>query len=232
MNKNDDILNKIYQYIDSIKFIKSEDIPNIDLYMDQVTTFMESQLRTSARNPEEDKILTKTMINNYAKNDILPPPEKKKYSREHMLLLIFIYYFKGVLSMNDVERFLAPVKERFFRTEGDYSLEQVYEEVTSLEQAQSQALKDDITDKLSAAESLFADAPAEDKEMLQTFAFLAELGFDIYRKKLLLEKLIDTLPQTHPDENDEQKEDKKAEKKEKKEEKRERKDESKKEKRE
>ena len=59
--------------------VKPEDIPNIDLYMDQVTTFMDSQLATSKRH-EDDKILTKTMINNYAKNDLLPPPEKKKYS--------------------------------------------------------------------------------------------------------------------------------------------------------
>ena len=55
--------------LDRIQHIKVEDIPNIDLYMDQVTTFMENKLKSSVRNPEEDKVLTKTMINNYAKND-------------------------------------------------------------------------------------------------------------------------------------------------------------------
>ena len=94
----DDLLNSIMESLDRIQHIKSEDIPGIDLYMDQVTTFMESRLKNTLRNPESDKVLTKTMINNYAKNDLLPPPVKKKYSKEHVLMLIFIYYFKGILS--------------------------------------------------------------------------------------------------------------------------------------
>ena len=88
-----DMINSILDSVSRIDYIKPEDLPNIDLYMDQVTTFMESQLSSTKRHPE-DKILTKTMINNYAKNDLLPSPEKKRYSREHLLLLIFINYFK------------------------------------------------------------------------------------------------------------------------------------------
>lgn len=86
----DDLLNSILSSLDRIEYVRAEDIPDIDLYMDQVTTFMESHLRNSTRNPNEDKILTKTMINNYAKNNLLPPPVKKKYSKEHVLSLIHI----------------------------------------------------------------------------------------------------------------------------------------------
>ena len=93
----EDLLSSILGSLDRIEYIRAEDIPDIDLYMDQVTTFMESHLRTSTRNPQNDKILTKTMINNYAKNDLLPPPVRKKYSKDHVLLLIFIYYYKGIL---------------------------------------------------------------------------------------------------------------------------------------
>ena len=75
-----DILNSILESLDRIDYIKPKEIPNIDLYMDQVTTFMEEHLNASKRYPE-DKILTKTMINNYAKNRLLPSPEKKKYSK-------------------------------------------------------------------------------------------------------------------------------------------------------
>ena len=98
-----DLLNSILESLERVKYISPEDIPNIDLYMDQITTFMDSRLHSSARNPGEDKILTKTMINNYAKNNLLPPPVKKKYSKEHVLLLIFIYYYKGILSINDIQ---------------------------------------------------------------------------------------------------------------------------------
>ena len=91
-----DILNSILASVSRIDYIKPEEIPNIDLYMDQVTTFMEDHLASSKRHPE-DKILTKTMINNYAKNHLLPPPVKKKYSKEHLFILTFIYYFKNIL---------------------------------------------------------------------------------------------------------------------------------------
>ena len=92
-----DLLNSIIESLGRIDYIHADDIPNIDLYMDQVTTFMEEQLKSSKRYPE-DKVMTKTMINNYAKNNLLPPPVKKKYSKEHMFVLIFIYYFKNILS--------------------------------------------------------------------------------------------------------------------------------------
>ena len=85
-----DIKKILEETINNIYLIEQEDIPNIDLYMDQVTTFMERHLKDHKRN-DEDKILTKTMINNYAKNDLLPSPEKKRYTKEHVLLLTLIY---------------------------------------------------------------------------------------------------------------------------------------------
>ena len=112
-----DMLNSILSSIARIDYVKPEDIPNIDLYMDQVTTFMEEQLSSTKRH-EEDKILTKTMINNYAKNHLLPPPVKKKYSREHVLVMIFIYYFKNILSIKDIETMLAPVTKEYFGSGG------------------------------------------------------------------------------------------------------------------
>ena len=92
-NETKKFLSDLLAELQRIDYVRPEDIPNIDLYMDQITTFMDSQLETSKRHAD-DKILTKTMINNYAKNNLLPPPEKKKYTKEHVLTLIFIYYFK------------------------------------------------------------------------------------------------------------------------------------------
>ncbi len=93
MKTNEERLQKILEHLDGLGYISPETIPNIDLYMDQVTTFMDKHLSETKRYPD-DKVLTKTMINNYAKNNLLPAPNKKKYTKEHILLLIFIYYFK------------------------------------------------------------------------------------------------------------------------------------------
>ena len=121
-----DLLNSILASLDRIEYIRPDDIPNIDLYMDQVTTFMDDRLKSSARYPGRDKILTKTMINNYAKNDLLPPPIKKKYSKEHVLLLIFIYYFKGFMSISDIQTLLNPITEAFFQKQKGFNMEDLY----------------------------------------------------------------------------------------------------------
>lgn len=190
--KTEDLLNSILESLDRVTYIKSEDIPNIDLYMDQVTTFMQSRLKRTTRNPEEDKILTKTMINNYAKNDLLPPPCKKKYSKEHIMLLVFIYYYKGILSINDIQELMAPITDNFFNTEEEFNLETIYETVFGLEKSQTDAMKKDIVEKFRIAEGTFQDAPEDSQEFLQIFSFICMLGFDVYMKRLLIEKMIDS----------------------------------------
>ena len=189
----EDLLGSILESLNRIAYIKTEDIPDIDLYMDQVTTFMESHLKSSTRNPAEDKILTKTMINNYAKNDLLPPPVKKKYSKEHVLLLIFIFYYKGILSISDIQQLLSPITTKFFNTTGDFNLEKIYEEVFGLERDQVGALKTDIISKFRIAEQTFQDAPSDSQNFLQMFSFICMLSFDVYMKKLMIEKMIDGL---------------------------------------
>ena len=187
-----DLLQSILDSLDRIDYTRPDDIPDIELYMDQVTTFMDSRLKNAARNPEVDKILTKTMINNYAKNDLLPPPVRKKYSREHMLLLIFIYYFKGILSISDIQTVLKPITGRFFAGNEGLKLETIYNEVFSLEREEVEVMKQDVVRKYHKAQETFSDAAAEDQEFLQTFSFICMLSFDVYVKKMLIEKLIDS----------------------------------------
>ncbi len=188
-----DILNSILSSLERIDYIKPKDIPGIDLYMDQVTTFMEEHLQSSKRYPE-DKILTKTMINNYAKNHLLPSPEKKKYSKEHMLVLIFIYYYKGILSIGDIQSLLQPLTDRYFQTDGPINMESIYQEVFSLEKSQVEKMKQDVVEKYKIASDTFTEASAEDQQFLQIFSFICLLSFDIYVKKQVIEKLIDELP--------------------------------------
>lgn len=188
-----DILNSILASLERIDYIKPQEIPNIDLYMDQVTTFMEEHLQSSKRYPE-DKILTKTMINNYAKNRLLPSPEKKKYSKEHMLLLIYIYYYKGILSIGDIQSLLEPLTERYFRTEETLNMQSIYEEVFSLEKSQVEKMKQDVIESYKIAASTFPDASEEEQQFLHIFAFICLMSFDVYVKKQVIEKLIDSLP--------------------------------------
>lgn len=177
--------------IQNIDYIEPDEIPNIDLYMDQITTFMDDHLKSSKRF-EDDKILTKTMINNYSKNNLLPPSEKKKYSPEHMVLLLFIYYFKNFLSINDIQSILAPITKRFFRSENGRNLNTVYEEIFQRQYENIDFEVRDMIRKLRDSNKAFADIEDdEERKLLSNFAFICSLSFDIWVKKSVIESIID-----------------------------------------
>ena len=188
-----DILNSILDSLDHVDYIRPEEIPNIDLYMDQVTTFMDEHF-SSTKRYSEDKILTKTMINNYTKNNLLPPSVKKKYSREHMLLLILIYYFKNILSIKDIETVLEPLREKYFSTDSALQLSDIYREVCEMEKSRIEPMKASVREAYGKAQSSFENVPdGEEKNELQLLTFLCSLSFDVYLKKMMIEKIIDEL---------------------------------------
>lgn len=197
-------IRSIIDKIISSDYIRSEEVPNIDLYMDQITTFMDKHLEQSKRYPD-DKILTKTMINNYAKNNLLPGPQKKKYSKEHMLLLIFIYYFKNLLSINDIQTLMKPLTGGFFGKDSSISLEAIYDEVLSQGKDQLEQLIQDIKDKHQKSTELFTDLEEKDQEYLQLFSFICMLSFDVYLKKQVIESLIDDMSKKEPESKRKQK---------------------------
>lgn len=189
----DNLLDSILASIARIDYVKSADIPNIDLYMDQVTSFMEKELKSSKRY-SDDKILTKTMINNYAKNDLLPPPVKKKYSKEHLMVLTFIYYFKSILSIKDIETLLTPINEKYFHADGELDVTHIYDEICALEKSRTPLLQESIREVFSASQKSFEDVPEEERDFLQYFSFICMLSLDVYVKKQIIEKLIDLIP--------------------------------------
>lgn len=193
----DELLDSMLEGISNMDYVRSEDIPNIELYMDQVTSFMDEQLNSSKRY-DDDKILTKTMINNYAKNNLLPPPVKKKYSKEHVIVMIFIYYFKTILSIKDIETILTPITEKYFGTDSAVDVASIYEEVCDTAKSQIQNLKDEVREAYETSQNTFKDMEGlsdSDREYLQLFSLLSSLSFDVYAKKALIERIIDELPE-------------------------------------
>lgn len=184
-----------------MKYIVPDDIPNIDLYMDQVTTFMDKHLKSSKRY-SEDKLLTKTMINNYTKNKLLPPPINKKYTKEHMFLLIFIYYFKNILTINDIQSIFNPLTQRFYGSKTDVGLEEIYEEIFRIEKDLTDSLTKDMIRKMTKAKESFQFVDDEnDRDFLSMFSFISMLCFDVYMRKHVIEQIIDNYlkPKGKPD---------------------------------
>lgn len=186
----DNLIESVLASLSRIQFVHPEEIPSIPLYMDQVTSLMDQEMRAMKRYPE-DKILTKTMINNYAKNNLLPPPVKKKYEREHVLVLIFIYYFKNLLSIKDIETLLTPITQRHFGADKNVNMIDIYSEVLTMQKSCIDDLKGDIKVAFEKSQETFTNYEDPDLEYLRTLSFICNLCVDAFVKKQLVEELID-----------------------------------------
>ena len=173
MENYEDKINKLLNSISSIENIQLNDIPEIELYMDQITTFIEDKLKCYKRYPT-DKILTKTMINNYTKAKLISPPNKKKYSKQHMILLILIYHFKSVLSINDIGTLF-----NYFNSE-KINIEDIYNNFLKFEDEEKEKI---------ASEFDFKESLQNSKDNL--VPIIIKLLIKAEAEKMLAEKLID-----------------------------------------
>ena len=186
---SEDFIKKILDDIDTFNI---DDIPNIDLYMDQVTTYLNDKFANTKRH-EDDKLMTKTMINNYVKSRLLPSPEKKKYTKDHMMVLVMIYFFKNIISGSDVDILIARLLDSYFHNE-EIPLENIIN--TFLTFAKQCNLTDTILTEYNECREIFKDADVKDKEYLETMGLITMLSYDTFVRKIVIEKLIDSLPDT------------------------------------
>lgn len=184
------VIEEVFKRYTDGSYIKASMLPDLDLYVDQITTFLTRHLAKTIRF-EDDKIMTKTMINNYTKNHLLPPPDKKKYSRDHILLMIFIYYFKNFLPISDIKTILGPLTDKYFHKDADLNLEVIYTTLFSKEDTFVQEVLENVMKQFHMSADLFPDAPKADQASLREFTFICMLSLDIYLKKQLIEAILD-----------------------------------------
>lgn len=186
----DKIIENFTREIKVSGIIEMEDIPNIDLYMDQVTTFMDKALENYKRY-DDDKILTKTMINNYTKAKIFPAPIKKKYSRTHVMLLIMIYHLKAVLSIRDIGILFQPVLTTKSKEEQETFIQNIYEGFTKLQliiQQNMQSSAEGVQNSGNPAKEVFEEYEDEKEKKILLVLLLAIRG---NAEKQLAERALD-----------------------------------------
>ncbi|MGN2349443.1 DUF1836 domain-containing protein [Clostridium cagae] len=149
-----DILN-IMENLNLDKKINLEDIPELDLYMDQVIQLFENKLSVLKRK-EEDKVLTKTMINNYAKAKLLMSIKNKKYSKEHLILMSLIYDLKGALSINDIKLTLDNIVKKYENNE-EYDLRSLYKTYLDMNCQDVNEFKEYMNDKEENVKNLLSE---------------------------------------------------------------------------
>lgn len=169
------------------KNIKLDEIPEIDLYMDQVIQLFESKYNDAKRN-EEDKVLTKTMINNYAKGKLLMPIKNKKYSKDHLILMSLIYNLKGALSISDIKSSLNHIVKEF-EDGSEYPLRGIYNAYLEQCEEDLESFKKSVYNKdESVKDKVKSD---KDKDFEEKFLLLCSMinMSNMYRR--MGEKIID-----------------------------------------
>ena len=190
MENNISSIRDLIEMTSSLNFIDPADVPSIELYMDQVTTFLEEKLNNNKRN-EEEKTMTKTMINNYTKNDLLPPPNKKRYTKEHLILLIYIYYLKNLLSINDIQTLLKPMIEDYFGSnDPSKSIDQIYAKIFNHQKDHYKDIQKSIMNTFHRASEMY---DPQNEGYLHDMSLIALLSADVYVKKKYIEHLIDNM---------------------------------------
>ena len=190
MNTFNEMVQKIAAQVRSSNIIEVEDIPNIDLYMDQVTTFMDKCLAQYKRY-DDDKVLTKTMINNYTKAKIFPAPVKKKYSRTHLMLLIMIYHLKSVLSIKDIGILFQTALKETNKAKQERMIESIYRGFVSLQKQTitylAGAAEGKPDESFYGKESILKYSDDEEKRIMMTLAPAIRANTE----KQLAEKVLD-----------------------------------------
>lgn len=171
--------------------LKLEDLPQVDLYMDQVIQLFENVYGETLRN-ESDKVLTKTMINNYSKGKLLFPIKNKKYSNEHLILMSFIYQLKGSLSISDIKTSLDDINDKVIDQDG-FPFTALYEKYLSLAMKNVGVFKQNVLKNIDEVENEIKQLEGFHLESIERFLMIASLVHmsNMYRR--LAETLIDEI---------------------------------------
>ena len=214
-DKIKDIISNEIEALKNIKTIAPDDPPDIYLYMDQVTAFLREHLMNDNVH-DDDKLLTKTMINNYTKKKLLPPPIKKKYSKQHLYFLTLIYYYKNFLTIDEIHDLLAPITEKYSENDPltiEYT-QRYYSKIYEMYGNQQDGIVADIKDDLETVRKMIEETKNEEEipfsdeveEYLELLLLVTVLSNDIYYKKVLIENLIGNFAQLKKDRDKKNKE--------------------------
>jgi len=171
-------MTEIIENIFSQKAPSHHDIPKLDLYMDQIISLFNEMLQDDKRH-DDDKLMTKAMINNYSKAGLIDPVKGKKYNREQILQMLLIYRLKNTLSMQDIKKVVTPLYEQ------NFSIEEIYDQVTTLKDQQNDQTKAMI-ESFMQTEELDLN---QDIDRFLLIIYLSSLSQQVTR---MVEKIIDT----------------------------------------
>jgi len=165
------------------------DFPDMALYSDQVVSFINSELSQYGQSGGE--VLTKTMLSNYVKNELIPPPVKKKYDKEQMVMLEVILCLKNAFKMDDIKTLMKPfVESRKSSFDEEIDFNEIYEKMQPIYAQKRKEAAEELIKDIDLVKNAVRDTGLNDDDMTEMFLYIMIIAMKIDTEKFIGKTLI------------------------------------------
>ena len=164
-------------------------VPDIDLYIDQMVSCLNSELSLYAKNGEGP--ITKGIVSNYTKHKMIPGPEGKRYTKDHCIFMLLVYYLKGCFSMDQVQRLMKPILSNYDSAWDDnVDMQAYYKEILAAVRKSEEDFSEQLQERILANKKFLADRGSAD-DISELILLITMLIMRSNEERYMAEKLLD-----------------------------------------
>ena len=168
---------------------EGKSIPDIDLYIDQMVSCLNSELSLYAKNGEGP--ITKGIVSNYTKHKMIPGPEGKRYTKDHCIFMLLVYYLKGCFSMDQVQRLMKPILSNYDSAWDDnLDMQAYYKEILAAVRKSEEDFSEQLQERILANKKFLADRGSDD-DISELILLITMLIMRSNEERYMAEKLLD-----------------------------------------
>ena len=170
--------------------IMTQDLPEMDLYIDQVSTVFR-KFMDKLDDSLAEKYVTKPMINNYAKRGLIARPEGKRYTKDHMVMIAMVFYLRSIFKMEDISKIMKPLIDNYSSEYDDtISPELVYALAQEATENRLQEFLSGIDESVSVIKREMEDTDIADDQSMEVLILILTLAMRAEIEKYLAERLM------------------------------------------
>ena len=164
-------------------------VPDIDLYIDQMVSCLNSELSLYAKNGEGP--ITKGIVSNYTKHKMIPGPEGKRYTKDHCIFMLLVYYLKGCFSMDQVQRLMKPILSNYDSAWDDnVDMQAYYKEILAAVRKSEENFTEQLQKRILENKKFLADQGSDD-DISELILLITMLIMRSNEERYMAEKLLD-----------------------------------------
>ena len=170
--------------------IMTQDLPEMDLYIDQVSTVFR-KFMDKLDDSLAEKYVTRPMINNYAKRGLIARPEGKRYTKDHMVMIAMVFYLRSIFKMEDISKIMKPLIDNYSSEYDDtISPELVYALAQEATENRLQEFLSGIDESVSVIKREMEDTDIADDQSMEVLILILTLAMRAEIEKYLAERLM------------------------------------------